>query len=110
MTDIPENQSCLIISHFPDVQSAEQVAYQLVQQRLAACVNVMSPCVSVYRWEDEVQQENEVPVMIKTKSALAGQVRDCILDLHPYELPEIIQVPILHGHPAYMQWISDVTL
>ena len=103
-------EAVLIISNFPDKKTATLLAEALVEQRLAACVNVLSPCVSIYRWQGKIESAGEVPVLIKTRKQHYDRVEQLIKMMHPYELPEVIMVPITGGLPAYLQWIADTTL
>ncbi|MDV6340166.1 divalent-cation tolerance protein CutA [Nitrosomonas sp. Is35] len=103
-------EAVLIISNFPDEKSAMQLAEALIHQQLAACVNVLSPCASVYRWQGKIESAGEIPVLIKTRKQHYDRVEQLIKMMHPYELPEVIMVPITGGLPAYLQWIADTTL
>lgn len=102
-------EAVLIISNFPDQKTATLLAEALIEQRLAACVNVLSPCVSIYRWQGKIESAGEVPVLIKTRKQHYDRVEQLIKMMHPYELPEVIMVPITGGLPAYLQWITDTT-
>jgi periplasmic divalent cation tolerance protein len=99
----------LVLSNLPDRQRALELARALVDQRLAACVNVLSGCSSTYRWRGAVETADEVPVLIKTRQSLYPQVEQAIRRLHPYELPEVIAVPVVAGLPAYLQWVCAET-
>jgi len=99
----------LVISNLPDQESAESLARTVIEQRLAACVNVLAPCTSVYRWQDKVETAPEVPVLIKTTRERYAALETVIKAHHPYELPEIIAVPIALGLPAYLSWIAAET-
>lgn len=96
----------LVISNLPDRQAAVALAQALVEARLAACVNVMADCASVYRWQGAVESATEVPLFIKTTRSRYAEVEAFIRARHPYELPEIVAVPITHGLPAYLQWLE----
>ncbi len=85
------------------------LAEALTDQRLAACVNILGACTSVYRWQGTVESTEEIPVLIKTQRQHFERVEQLIKLMHPYELPEVIMVPISGGLPAYLQWISDET-
>ena len=100
----------LVITNFPDRASALALAQKLVDERLAACVNVLADCTSVYRWQEEIENASEVPVLIKTLAQHYPRVEQAVKAMHPYELPEIIAVPISNGLPAYMQWMAAETL
>jgi periplasmic divalent cation tolerance protein len=99
----------LVITNFPDKKSAVAMAEALIDQQLAACVNVLSPCTSVYRWQGNVESADEIPVLIKTRRRHYERVEQLIKMMHPYELPEVIMVPITDGLPAYLQWIANET-
>lgn len=100
----------LVLTNFPDRASALALAQKLVDERLAACVNVLADCTSVYRWQEKIENASEVPVFIKTLAQHYPRVEQAVKAMHPYELPEIIAVPISNGLPAYMQWIAAETL
>jgi len=100
----------LVITNLPDQASALALAQKLIDARLAACVNILAECTSVYRWQGKTETGSEVPVFIKTLAQHYLRVEQAIKAAHPYELPEIIAVPIGNGLPAYMQWIADETL
>ena len=99
----------LVMTNFPDKKGAVALAEALIDQHLAACVNVLSPCTSIYRWQGTVESADEIPVLIKTLRQHYGRVEQLIKMMHPYELPEVIMVPILNGLPAYLQWIANET-
>ncbi|HEX5092137.1 MAG TPA: divalent-cation tolerance protein CutA [Burkholderiales bacterium] len=99
----------LVITNLPDRAVAEQLAESLIAKHLAACVNVLAPCRSVYRWKEEVQHDEEHPVLIKTTYERYPELEAEIRALHPYELPEIIAVPIERGLPGYLAWVAEET-
>ena len=99
----------LVFTNLPDRASAEKLAALLIEQRLAACVNLLSPCTSAYRWQGEIQCDEEHPVLIKTAQDRYADLEAAIRANHPYELPEIIAVPINGGLPAYLQWVESET-
>ena len=102
--------SCLLVfTNLPDRASAEKLAALLIEQRLAACVNVLAPCISSYRWEGKVQRDEEHPMLIKTAQDRYTELEAAIRANHPYELPEIVAVPISGGLPAYLQWVESET-
>lgn len=100
----------LIITHLPDKERAMALAHRLIEERLAACVNVMADCTSVYHWQGKNETASEVPVLIKTLAQHYARLEQLIMSMHPYELPEIIAVPLTNGLPAYLKWIADETL
>ncbi|HLU76878.1 MAG TPA: divalent-cation tolerance protein CutA [Burkholderiales bacterium] len=99
----------LVFSNLPDRASAETLAAALVQRQAAACVNIMAPCRSVYRWQGAVEQSEEIPVFIKTTADRYELVEHIVRELHPYELPEIIALPVTGGLPAYLAWVAAET-
>jgi periplasmic divalent cation tolerance protein len=99
----------LVITNLPDRASAENLAAQLIERRLAACVNILAPCSSVYRWQGEIQRDEEHPLLIKTAQDRYADLEALIRANHPYELPEIVAVSIVHGLPTYLQWIVSET-
>lgn len=108
MTDTSDD-TLLVITNLPDRDGAIRLARELIERRLAACVNVLGGCTSIYRWNGEVETAQEVPVFIKTRQALYGEVEAAIRSLHPYELPEIIAVSVVRGLPGYLAWVGAET-
>jgi periplasmic divalent cation tolerance protein len=102
-------QTLLVLTNLPDADSAQALATTLVSERLAACVNVLAPCRSVYRWQGAIESAQEVPLLIKTTAARYAELEAAIRAAHPYELPEIIAVPISHGLPGYLDWVATET-
>ncbi len=103
------NDTLLVISNLPDRASAEALAKALVERRAAACVNVLAPCRSVYRWQGAIETAEEHPVFAKTTRDRYDLLERVIRELHPYELPEIIAVPLAGGLPAYLAWVEAET-
>ena len=104
------NETLLVITNFPDAESATELAQQIVKARAAACVNQLSPCTSTYRWQDKIESATEVPLLIKTTQAAYPRLEKLIREAHPYELPEIIAVPLTTGLPEYLSWIDNETI
>lgn len=102
-------EAIVVITNLPDRAAALQLAHELIARRLAACVNVLAECTSVYRWEGKVENATEVPVLIKTRAALYPEVEVAIRELHPYELPEIVAVSVGYGLTDYLDWVSGET-
>jgi len=90
-------------------KEAHQIARALVERRLAACVNVLPQIESVYRWQGEVESAREWLLIIKTRAEKFAAVRDAILELHSYEVPECIVLQIEDGSPTYLQWLEEST-
>jgi len=99
----------LVLCTCPDQQSAESIGERLVDQRLAACVNLVPGLLSIYRWQGEIQRDREVLLLIKTTADRLDALSDGLRRLHPYDVPEIIAVPICAGLPDYLQWLSQCT-
>lgn len=99
----------LVLTNLPDRAAAERLADMLVEKRLAACVNILAPCRSVYRWKGAVQHDEEHPMLIKTTAERYPELENALRAGHPYELPEIVAVSIEHGLPAYLEWVAGET-
>ena len=99
----------IVITNAPDREVALKIARALIERKLAACVNILAECTSVYRWRDKLETATEVPLMIKTRAEIYDDVEAAIKSLHPYELPEIIAVPIERGLPDYLEWVNAET-
>ncbi len=97
----------MVLCTLPAQEAAAQLADTLVEEKLAACINIIPGLTSVYRWKGAVQRDSEVLLLIKTSSAAYTRLEQRVRALHPYELPEIIAVPIQIGQADYIQWIND---
>ena len=91
-------------------EEAERIARALVDSRLAACVNIISGLRSIYRWKGKIWDEGELLLLIKTRMALFEQVEGVIKEIHSYEVPEIIAIPIIRGFETYLNWLKESTL
>lgn len=99
----------LVLTNVPDRPAAERLADALIEKRVAACVNILAPCRSVFRWQGTVQHDEEHPVLIKTTREAYAALEAEIRAHHPYELPEIIALPVERGLPAYLDWLAEET-
>lgn len=99
----------LVFTNLPDRAAAERLAEAVLAARAAACVNLLAPCRSVYRWKGAIERAEEHPVLMKTTPDAYGALEAVVRAHHPYELPEIIAVPIERGLPAYLDWVSAET-
>ncbi|KAB2967204.1 divalent-cation tolerance protein CutA [Zoogloea sp.] len=99
----------LVLTNLPDADSAGKLARLLVEQRLAACVNMLTPCTSVYRWQGALETATEQPLLIKTTRARYPALQAAVHEAHPYELPELIAIPVQEGLPAYLAWVAAET-
>lgn len=102
-------QALLVITNLPDAALANAFARQLVEQKLAACVNILPGVKSIYRWQGAIEEANETCMLIKTTQLAYAPLERAIKAAHPYDLPEIIAVPIAAGWPAYLDWITQET-
>jgi periplasmic divalent cation tolerance protein len=96
-----------VLTNLPDSESAFNLARELVQLRLAACVNVLPAATSFYRWNSQIEQAAEVLLLIKSTRERYGELERAIRERHPYELPEIISWPIDQGLPDYLAWVES---
>jgi periplasmic divalent cation tolerance protein len=103
------SEALVILTNCPDDAVADRIARALVEQGLAACVNRLPAVQSTYRWQGAVERATETPLLIKTTRMRYTEVEQAIRALHPYEVPEIIAVPIEAGLAAYLRWIVDET-
>ncbi|HET7065704.1 MAG TPA: divalent-cation tolerance protein CutA [Rudaea sp.] len=99
----------LVLCTCPDESVAERIAAALVEERLAACVNRLPAVASTYRWKGEVHRDSECLLLIKTTNERFDALRERIVALHPYELPEVIAVDVARGLPPYLAWIATET-
>lgn len=99
----------LVLTNLPDLTSARTLATLLVEQRLAACVNILGTAQSVYRWRGQTETAEEVPVLIKTTAARYDALEAAVRNHHPYELPEIVAIKIERGLPEYLAWVDAET-
>ena len=99
----------LILTTVPDDESAEALARTLIDERLAACVNLHGPMTSLYRWNGVVERESERQLIVKTTSDRIPAVETRVRQLHSYEVPEFLVVPVATGGAAYLSWVNDQT-
>lgn len=100
----------LVITNCPDEETANRIALAVVEAKLAACVNILPRVQSIYRWQGAVESAAEVPLLIKTTAAAYPALEAAIRESHPYDVPEIIALPITAGLPAYLNWLAAETL
>lgn len=99
----------LVLTTMPDGESADHVTKIVLESRAAACVNLLPACVSTYWWKGAIEQATEVPLLIKTTRASYPMLEAALRKAHPYEVPEIIAIPLAAGLPAYLAWVSGET-
>ena len=103
------NEHILVLTTVPDKKSGQEIAKVLVGDRLAACVTISGAFQSSYWWKDKISQDQEHILFIKTRGKLYSRVEEKILKIHPYEVPEIIALPLIQGYSKYLDWISKET-
>jgi len=96
----------LVLTTLPDRASADTLAARLIAENLAACVNILAPCNSVYRWQGAIETSCEIPLLIKTTRARYPALEAAVQALHPFEIPELIALPVTHGLAAYLDWVA----
>ena len=100
----------LILTQMPDRASAQSLARSLVEARLAACVSIGAPVESLYHWHGQIETAEEIPLVVKTRVERYRDVETAIRSQHPYELPEILAVPVVDGLARYIDWVADETV
>jgi periplasmic divalent cation tolerance protein len=99
----------LVVTTVPDRHHADTIARALVDEGLAACVSILAPATSVYRWRGAVETAQELPLLVKTARSRFDVLRERLAALHPYEVPEILALPVAGGLPAYLRWVLEET-
>jgi periplasmic divalent cation tolerance protein len=97
----------LALSTFPDPETARKISNQLVAEKLAACANILPSVESTYRWKEKIESGNETLVFFKLSEDVQSAFQEKLRSLHPYEVPEIIFVPISSGLPEYLRWVAQ---
>jgi periplasmic divalent cation tolerance protein len=105
MTEAPESSVVAVLTTAPTAEVAERIGTALVEERLAACANLVAGVSSVFRWEGKVSREAEVLVVLKTTAARLNELRRRLVELHPYDVPEMIALDVREGHPPYLEWV-----
>lgn len=103
-------ETMIVLCNVPEQALAEQIATTLLNEQLAACVNIMAACQSMYRWQGKIETASEIPMLIKSSKALYPRLQARLLELHPYEVPEIVALPLQDGLPAYLTWVAGELL
>jgi len=99
----------LVFTTLPSADKAAELAKALVEERLAACANLLPAIRSIYRWQGKLQDENEVLLLLKTRAEHLERLKLRILELHPYEVPEVLAVPVEAGYQPYLEWLAGET-
>jgi periplasmic divalent cation tolerance protein len=106
---VPSDQFIIVLTTYPLDKDADSLAATLVEERLAACVNILPPMRSVYRWKDAVERADERQIVIKTTKARVAALEARIRTLHPYDVPEFVVLPIESGSADYLSWLAANT-
>lgn len=101
-----EAKMVMIVSSFPSKETAKTVAKKLVEKKIAACVQITAPVTSIYEWEGKINEDEEVLIFIKTSVLLENKAVEFIKENHPYEVPEIIALPVTGGFEKYIEWVE----
>jgi periplasmic divalent cation tolerance protein len=101
------SERVVALSTVAGAADGEKIARALVERRLAACVNLIPGLVSTYRWKGAVERDNECLLVIKTRTERLDELREALVALHPYEVPELIVLPVVGGHPPYLSWLDE---
>ena len=96
----------LALSTFPDVETARRISNQIVTEKFAACANILPAVESIYRWKEKIESAGEVMVFFKTTADRQTVFQEKLRSLHPYEVPEIIFIPVVGGLPEYLRWVA----
>lgn len=107
MSDAGQARVLAVLSTAPDAQVAERIGSALVDERLAACANVVEGVTSIFRWKGATQREREVLMILKTTAEVVDRLRERLVELHPYEVPEVLALGVDEGHEPYLQWVRD---
>lgn len=99
----------LILTTAPDADVAANLAHQLIESGLAACVKQLTPCQSTYRWQGQIESTTEIPLMIISDDSRYAELETWLKNAHPYDLPEIIALSCANGLPEYLSWVSEST-
>ena len=97
----------LALSTFPDAETARKISNQLVTEKFAACANILPAVESIYRWKEKIESGNETLVLFKLSENRQSAFQEKLRSLHPYEVPEIIFIPISSGLPEYLHWVTE---
>lgn len=103
------SEPLLVLTNLPDDRTADAVARHLLEQGLAACVNLVPAVRSLYRWQGRIEEVGEVMLLIKTVQSRYAELEAAIRAAHPYEVPEIVALPLAAGLPAYLDWLTQET-
>ncbi len=98
---------CVVLTTLPDAEAGERIGRALVEERLAACANVVPGVVSIYRWKGRLERSGEALVVLKTTRDRLEALQARVVELHPYDVPEVIALPVTGGHDPYLAWVCE---
>jgi periplasmic divalent cation tolerance protein len=100
---------CIVYITAPTMEDGRKIAQTLVSQKLAACVNILPGITSIYTWQGEICEEGELLLVVKTRADLFDALAAAVIKEHPYDVPEVVAVPLTGGSTSYLDWIDEVT-
>ena len=109
VSTLNKDEMLLVISTFPDIDKAKMLAHQIVEKQLVACCNIVPGVTSIYRWEGELSEDQECLLIMKTSSSQYQQLEEFIKHHHPYDIPELVAVPVTTGLEEYLSWVIKET-
>jgi len=104
------NNVVVILCTTPTISIAKTISHQLVTERLCACATVIDNCTSIYQWKDRVHEDNEVQMILKTTAQCVTRLVERLTTLHPYDVPEVLTVPVIGGFDPYLLWVNTACL
>lgn len=107
MPDTDEPTTVVVLTTMPDEDAAESLAARLVEERSIACANIVPRVTSIYRWDGEIRRDSEVLVVMKTTVGQADALQSRVEMLHPYDVPEVLVLPVVGGHAPYLEWVAS---
>ena len=108
-TQLQQSDVVLVLTNAPDLLLAKRIAHLLIEEGLAACISLGAPVLSIYSWEGDVQGADEIPLTIKTTWGQQEALIKRLVELHPYDVPEALVVPVVAGFQPYLDWVRDLT-
>jgi periplasmic divalent cation tolerance protein len=99
----------LVLTMLPNADAAVEIAKMVVKEKLAACVNILPAARSIYRWKGQIEDTSEVLMLLKTRHEHYDRVQARLLELHPYEVPEVLAIPVEQGYYPYLEWLGRET-
>jgi len=104
---MPRHEFVIVYITTPDAKTANNIARKLIQDKLAACVNIISRVRSIYQWKGKIETSSELLLVVKTRRSLLRKMQNAVLKIHPYEAPEFIAVPLIYASPFYAKWLGE---